>query len=116
MDVAVPFDPNIIGIGSSIIAFVLIIMMPVSKHRVNQTLVSVLIALFIFAAAFSFFGPEQAVIVGIAITLIALAGRAIIRFTRTCLYHNVTRYTRRDFWQRRVGRAILGGGRRGRES
>ena len=98
--------------------------MPVSKHRVNQTLVSVLIALFIFAAAFSFFGPEQAVIVGIAITLIALAGRAIIRFTRTCLYHNVTRYMRprllaetcwaRNSWWREAGTAKLGAELEGR--
>jgi hypothetical protein len=107
-------DPFVIGVGSAIIAAVLAVFMPVSQHRVNQNLVSILIAIFVFVAAFAFFEIPLALGVGLVVSVGVIAGRGLLRNVRHLLYHNVTRYTRRQYWNQRVGRAILGSGRRTR--
>lgn len=45
-------DPFLLGMGSAILAVVLTFLMPVSQHRVNQTLISVVIAILVFVAGF----------------------------------------------------------------
>lgn len=107
-------DPRLIGGGAALLAAVLTVYMPVSKRRVNQTVIAVVLAILIFIAAFAFLDPPYALIAGAAITLVVLGARFLMGTFRTVLYHNITRYTRRDFWQRKVGQAVLGGGRRRR--
>lgn len=109
-------DRNLVGIGAAILAAVLIVYMPVSAHRVNQTVVSVVIAALIFVAAFSFWEPPQAIVVAIGVTLVVLVARAFMRFLRAFLWRNLFRYTRRDFWQRRIGQALIGSRRRRRRN
>ncbi len=107
-------DPRLIGIGAAILAAVLAIFMPVSKHRVNQTLVAVIIGILIFASAFILFDPQLAILVAVVATVVVVGGRFILGTIRTTIYHNFTRYTRRDYWQRKVGQTIIGGSRRRR--
>ncbi len=109
-------DPFILGIASAIIALILTLFIPVSPHRVNQKLISLLIAVLVFFAAFAIFDFPLALGVGIAGTLVALIYRDILRWAKEFLWHNVFRYTHRYYWYNRVGRAILGGGRRRRRS
>ncbi len=109
-------DPLYIGIGSAIIGLVLTLFMPVSHHRVNQTLISVLIAIFAFVASFALFDIPLALVVGVGATAVALIYRDILRWAKEFLWHNVYRYTHRYYWYNRVGRAILGGGRNRRKS
>lgn len=110
-------DPLFLGIGSAIVAIVLTFLFPVSPHRVNQTLISILIAIFVFVASFAIFDISLAVVVGAAGTLAAILYRDIRRWVKEFMWHNVYRYTHRYYWYNRVGRAILGSGRRrGRNS
>jgi ABC-type Co2+ transport system permease subunit len=110
-------DPLFLGIGSAVIAVVLTFLMPVSPHRVNQTLISIVIALLVFVAAFAIFDMPLAIIVGVAGTIAAIIYRDIMRWIKEFMWHNVFRYTHRYYWYNRVGRAIIGGGRRrGRNS
>ena len=107
-------DPTLIGIGAAILAAILTIYMPVSKRRVNQTVVSLVIAILIFVAVFAFFEIELAVLVGIGVSVVVIAGRFILGGLRSAIYTNFTRYLRRDYWQRRVGQGVIGSGRRRR--
>ncbi len=108
-------DWYILGTASAVIALVLTLFMPVSHHRVNQNLISVLIAVFVFFAAFAIFDFPLALGVAIGGTAVALLYRDILRWAKEFLWHNVYRYTHRYYWYNRVGRAILGGvGRRRR--
>jgi lipopolysaccharide export LptBFGC system permease protein LptF len=107
-------DPKLIGIGAAILAVVLIVFMPVNKRRVNQTIVALLIAILIFVAAFSLLEFSLALPVAAGLSLIVIVARLALGGLRSFIYHNLTRYTRRDFWQRRVGQAIIGSNRRRR--
>ncbi len=107
-------DPMIIGIGSAILAAVVTFMMPVSMHRVNQTLISVIIAILVFVAAFAIFDIPEAMLIGVVATAAAIIYRDVLRWIKTALWHNVFRYTHRYYWYNRVGRAIIGPGGRGR--
>ena len=109
-------DPKVVGVSAALLAAVLIVFMPVNKRRVNQTIVALVIAFLIFVAAFSFLNAELALPVGAGITLVIVAARFVTGGLRSFVYHNFTRYTRRDFWQRRIGQSILGSGRRRRRN
>ncbi len=109
-------DPLILGIGSALLALVLTFFIPVSPHRVNQTLISIVIAILIFVAALALFDMPLAFGVGIAGTAVAIIYRDIMRWVKEFMWHNVYRYTHRYYWYNRVGRAVLGGGRRRRRS
>ncbi len=102
----------LVGGGAAVLALILTLFIPVSHHRVNQTLISVLIAVLVFVAAFCIFDFPLALVVAIAGTAVALIYRDVLRWTKEFLWHNVFRYTHRYYWYNRVGRAILGGGRR----
>lgn len=105
-------DPLVIGIGSAILALVLTLAMPVSPHRLNQGLISIIIAVLVFVAAFAIFDFPLALFAGAAGTVLAVVYRDILRWVKEFMWHNVYRYTHRYYWYNRVGRAILGGGRR----
>lgn len=107
-------DPRIIGIGAAILAALLIVYMPVSKRKVNQTIVSIVIGILIFVAAFSFLNAESALPVGAGIVLSVILVRFVFGGFRSFVYRNFTRYTRRDYWQRRIGQSIIGSNRRRR--
>jgi len=105
-------DRPLLGIGAAILAVILTVFMPVSKRRANQTIIAFVIAVLIFVAAFLLFDPPIALPIAVGATVVVVVGRFLLGAIRSALYHNITRYTRRDFWQRRVGQAILGGRRR----
>ena len=107
-------DPKLVGIGAALLAGVLIVYMPVSRRRVNQTLIAIMIAALVFVAAFSFLDVELALPVAAGIALVAIVARLVLGGLRSFVYRNFTRYTRRDYWQQRVGQTFLGGGRRRR--
>lgn len=109
-------DPRfmLIGIGAAILAAILAIFMPVSRHRVNQTFIAVIIAILIFVGAFSLFDLQLALPIAVIVTAIVVLGRFVLGGLRSTIYHNFTRYTRRDYWQRKVGQTIMGGSRRRR--
>ena len=109
-------DPLILGIGSTVLALIRTLFIPVSPHRVNQTLISLVIAVLVFVAAFAIFDMPLALVAGIAGTLVAIVYRDIMRWVKEFLWHNVFRYTHRYYWYNRIGRAILGGGRRRRNN
>lgn len=109
-------DPKLIGIGAAILAAILIFYMPVSKRRVNQTIINLIIAILILVAALAFLQIELALPVGIGIAVAVILARFVIGGFRSALYTNFTRYTRRDYWQRRVGQELTGGRRRRRRN
>jgi hypothetical protein len=107
-------DPTLLGAGAAILALVLAVYMPVSKRKVNQTIVSLVIAVLIFVAAFAFFEIALAIPVGIGASVVVIAARFILGGIRSAIYTNFTRYMRRDYWQRKIGQGIVGSGRRRR--
>lgn len=108
-------DPKLVGIGAAILAGVLIVSMPVNKRRVNQSIVALIIACLVFVAAFTLLNAELALPVAAAIVLAVIVARFVLGGLQSFIYRNFTRYTRRDFWQRRIGQNILGSGRRRRD-
>jgi uncharacterized membrane protein HdeD (DUF308 family) len=108
----VSIDPTLVGIGAAVLAGILSIVMPVSRRRVNQTIVSAIIVVLVFVAAFALFEPGLAIVLALGASVLIIGARFILGGVRSTLYHYVTRYTRRDYWQRRVGQAIIGGRRR----
>lgn len=107
-------DPSLIGIGAIILASLLIIYMPVSKRKVNQTVINLVLVVLILVAALAFLEIPQAVPVGLAVSVVIIAARWIMGGLRSAIYTNFTRYLRRDYWQRRIGQGILGSSRRRR--
>ncbi len=107
-------DPKLVGVGAAILAALLIVFMPVNRRRVNQTLVALLSAFLIFVAAFSLLEAELALPVAVGVAVAVIAARFILGGLQSFIYRNFTRYTRRDFWQRRIGQSILGSSRRRR--
>ncbi len=109
-------DPKLVGGGAAILAAALIVFMPVNRRRVNQTLVALISAFLIFVAAFSLLDAATALPVAAVIAITAIAVRFVLGGLKSFIYRNFTRYTRRDFWQRRIGQSILGSSRRRRRN
>lgn len=109
-------DPAILGIGAIVLAALLILYMPVSKRKVNQTVVNLVLVVLVFVAAFAFLEIPQAVPVGIAVSVGIITARWILGGVRSAIYTNFTRYLRRDYWQRRIGQGIIGSNRRRRRN
>lgn len=107
-------DPTLVGIGAGILAAVLIVYMPVSKRKVNQTIINLVIAVLIFVAAFAFLAIELAIPVALGVSVLVILARALMGGLRSWIYRNFTRYLRRDYWQRRVGQGLIGSSRRRR--
>lgn len=105
-------DPFLIGVGAALLALILTVYMPVSKRKVNQTIVGLVIAVLIFVAAFAFLEIPLAIPVAIAVSIVVIVGRFILGGIRSAIYTNFTRYLRRDYWQRRVGQGLIGSRRR----
>src|SRR5262245_35191087 len=106
-------DRLVIGIGAAIFAVAITFLMPVQVRRVNQGLVTMMIVVLCFAAALLLLDAPLSLIVAVVASLAAIIYRDIVRFIRHAIY-DVTKYRRRDFWYRRVGETVLGGGRRRR--
>jgi chromate transport protein ChrA len=100
----------IIGAAAAVLGLLVTFGLPVSPRRVSQTLPSLLAVIFFFVAAFALLEWPVWLIAGAVASVVAILYRDISRFVRH-VYWDVTKYTRRDFWYRRVGQAILGGGR-----
>ena len=104
-------EPMWLGIGSAVLAAVLTFFMPVQVHRLNQTFIAIIIVVLVFIAAFSLFDLPLSLVVAIGASVAAIIFRDVLRFVRHAVY-GVTKYTRRDYWYRRVGQTLIG--RRGR--
>lgn len=104
-------EPVWLGIGSAVLAAVLTFFMPVQVHRLNQTFIAIIIVVLVFIAAFSLFDFPLSLVVAIGASVAAIIFRDVLRFVRHAVY-GVTKYTRRDYWYRRVGQTLIG--RRGR--
>lgn len=100
----------LIGIAAGVIGLAMTFLMPVSARRVNQALVGlIVVAVFGAAAVLLFPAPDSLVIAAVA-SIAALLYRDVVRFVRH-VYWDLTKYTRRDYWYRRVGEAVLNGRR-----
>jgi len=97
----------IIGLGAALLAVLVAFGMPVASRRVNQGIVTLLLAVLIFVAAFSLFDLPTSLIAAVAVLAVIVIVRDVLRFVRHAVY-GVTKYTRRDYWYRQVGRSILG--------
>lgn len=104
-------EPMWLGIGSAVLAAVLTFFMPVQVHRLNQTFIAIIIVVLVFISAFSLFDFPLSLVVAIGASVAAIIFRDVLRFVRHAVY-GVTKYTRRDYWYRRVGQTLIG--RRGR--
>ena len=107
-------EPFVIGAGAAILAAALTFLIPVSSHRVNQSLIAAIIAVLVFTAAFALFDIPLALGVAVVASAAAILYRDVLRWIKTALWHNIFRYTHRYYWYNRVGRAIIGPGRRRR--
>ncbi len=106
-------DRTIIGVGAALLAVAVTFVMPVQARRANQGLIAIIIVVLCFAASLSLLDAPLSWIVGIGASLAAIIYRDVMRFVKHVVY-DVTKYRRRDYWYRRVGETILGGGRRSR--
>ncbi len=107
-------EPFWLGAGAALLAGIMTFFMPVSGHKVNQSLVAAIIVVLIFISSFSMFDLTLALIVAIVSSALAIIYRDVHRFIRQTLY-GVTKFSRRDYWYRRVGHMLLGArGRRNR--
>jgi hypothetical protein len=107
-------EPTLLGIGAALLALILAVYMPVSKRKVNQTIVNLVIAVLIFVAAFAFFPFPTAAVVGVGASVAVIVPRFLLGGLRSAIYTNFTRYLRRDYWQRKIGQGIIGSARRRR--
>jgi hypothetical protein len=98
----------LIGVGAAVLGVLATFLLPVSPRRVNQGIVTLLIASLAFAAAFLLFEMPLSLGIALAASAIAILYRDVMQFVRHLVY-DVTKYRRRDFWYRRVGQAVLGG-------
>lgn len=108
------FDSRLVGIGAGILAVVLMLYLPVSKRRVNQVVVNLVIAVLIFVAVFAFFEIQLAFPIATGLVIVVILARFVVGSLRSAIYTNFTRYLRRDYWQRKVGQGIIGSSRRRR--
>jgi hypothetical protein len=98
----------LIGSGAAVLAVVATFLLPVSPRRVNQGVVTLLIASLVFAAAFLLLEMPLSLGIALAATAAAIVYRDVMQFVRHLVY-DVTKYRRRDFWYRRIGQTVLGG-------
>jgi hypothetical protein len=98
----------LIGSGAAVLAVVATFLLPVSPRRVNQGVVTLLIATLVFAAAFLLLEMPLSLGIALAATAAAIVYRDVMQFVRHLVY-DVTKYRRRDFWYRRIGQTVLGG-------
>ena len=105
-----PIERFVIGVAAAALGLAVTFGLPVSPRRVNQTLPSLLAVTFFFVAAFTLLEWPLWLIAGAVASIAATLYRDVVRFVRH-IYWDVTKYTRRDYWYRRVGQAVLGGGR-----
>ena len=106
-------DYLLIGAGAALLALVMTFAIPVQARRVNQGLITIVIVVLCFTAGLALFDAPTSWVVAIGASLAAIIYRDVMRFVKHAVY-GVTKYSRRDFWYRRVGETILGGGRRSR--
>jgi len=100
----------LIGAGAAVLAVLATFLLPVSPRRVNQGVVTLMIASLTFVAAFLLFEMPLSLGIALVATAAAIVYRDVMQFVRHLVY-DVTKYRRRDFWYRRVGQAVLGNGR-----
>ena len=105
-----PVERLILGIGAGVLGIMVTFGLPVSSRRVNQTLPIILIVVFFTVAALSLLDWPIWLIAAAVACGIAIIYRDILRFIKH-VYWDVTKYSRRDYWYRRVGETVLGGGR-----
>jgi hypothetical protein len=98
----------LIGAGAAVLAVLATFLLPVSPRRVNQGIVTLMIASLTFVAAFLLFEMPLSLGIALAASAAAIVYRDVMQFVRHLVY-DVTKYRRRDFWYRRVGQAVLGG-------
>lgn len=104
-------DDLFLGLGMAALGLVMTFAMPVAARRVNQGLVSVIIIIAFIVAALALFPLPAALLVMAGAIIAALLYRDVVRFIRHTVY-GVTKYSRRDWWYRRIGQMIMGGRRR----
>jgi chromate transport protein ChrA len=100
----------IIGVAAAVLGLIVTFGLPVSPRRVNQTVPGLLAVIFFFVAAYALLEWPTWLIAGAVASVVAIVYRDITRFVRH-IYWDVTKYSRRDYWYRRVGQAVLGGGK-----
>ncbi len=106
-------DRTVIGLVAALLGLVITFGLPVSPRRLNQTLPGLLAVLFFFVAAYALLPWPTWFIAGVAVSIAALLYRDVARFIRH-VYWDMTKYSRRDYWYRQVGQAVLGRRRRRR--
>jgi cell shape-determining protein MreD len=106
-------NSTLLGLGAAVLAVVMTFAMPVGARRVNQALIAVIIVVLCFVAAFSLLPESQAFGVAVIASIVAIAYRTLARWIRSAIW-SITKYFRRDYWYRRIGRAALGRERRRR--
>lgn len=106
-------DRTVIGLVAALLGLLITFGLPVSPRRLNQTLPGLLAVVFFFVAAYILLPWPAWLIAGAAVSIAALLYRDVARFIRH-VYWDMTKYSRRDYWYRRVGQAVLGRRRRRR--
>lgn len=106
-------DRIVIGVIAAILGLLVTFGLPVSPRRVNQTLPAIMMVVLFFGAAYALLEWPSWVIAGSIATIVGIIYRDIARFVKH-IYYDVTKYSRRDFWYRSVGEAVLGSRSRGR--
>ena len=105
-----PIERILLGAGAGVLGLLVTFGLPVSPRRVNQTLVSLLAVVLFFVAAVALLDWPAWLVAALIASAVAIIYRDVVRFIKH-VYWGVTKYSRRDYWYRRVGEAVLGGGR-----
>jgi len=104
-------DDLFLGLGMAALGLVMTFAMPVAARRVNQGLISAIIIIAFIIAALALFPLPTALFVMAGAIIFALLYRDVVRFIKHTVY-GVTKYSRRDWWYRRIGQMMMGGRRR----
>ena len=107
------FQQLLIGVGAGLLGLIITFGVPVNRRRINQAVPTLLIIVMFFTSSLSVLVFPEWLIAGITASVLALIYRDIVRFIKH-VYWDVTKYSRRDYWYRRVGEAILGKKRSGK--
>ena len=107
------FERILIGGIAALLGLLVTFGLPVSPRRVNQTLPIIMMAALFFGAAYAFLEWPVWAIAGFVAVAVGIIYRDIVRFVKH-IYWDVTKYSRRDFWYRRIGEAVLGSNSRRR--
>ncbi len=103
----IPADRLLIGLGALLLGLLVTFGLPVSPRQVNQTIPTILAIVLFFTSAIALLDWPTWLIAGAVATIVAILYRDIARFIKH-VYYGVTKYSRRDYWYRRVGEAIIG--------